>query len=68
MSRSMNKFKLTTLIVLVVLLLVFCLQNTMIVTVKFLIFEMSISRALLVLLVYAFGIGTGMLLFRKIWK
>ncbi|MGJ8654387.1 MAG: hypothetical protein ACSHX8_14095 [Opitutaceae bacterium] len=60
----MNKAKIILLCVVLVCGLIFCLQNTLMVQVKFLFFEVSISRALLIFVVFIVGWLSGALSFR----
>jgi uncharacterized integral membrane protein len=46
---------------LLLLLLLFILQNTEVVNLNFLVWQLSLSRALLLLLVFAIGLATGLL-------
>ncbi|MFT4900805.1 MAG: putative membrane protein [Lentimonas sp.] len=65
---AMNKIKLSAVLTLLVLLLIFSLQNMAVVEVKFLVFRLSISRALLLLMVYAVGLVSGLVLFRTLGR
>ncbi len=56
------KFKLSLSIALLLLVVIFTLQNTEIVTIKFLIWDMEISRALLIFLLLGIGIVIGSIL------
>jgi len=55
------KFKLYIATALLLLLLIFILQNTEVVNLNFLVWHISLSRALLLLLVFAMGLFLGML-------
>ncbi|KPV40447.1 hypothetical protein AN478_06545 [Thiohalorhabdus denitrificans] len=54
-------YKLLLAIVLLVLVLIFVLQNTTIVDINFLIWEFTLSRGLLVLMVLLVGVAIGWL-------
>jgi len=55
----MKKFKLSLSITLLLLVVIFTLQNTEIVTIKFLFWDMELSRALLIFLLLGIGIVIG---------
>ena len=60
----MKKLKLILTTAIVLVLVVFCLQNVETVNVKFLTYQLSVPRVLLVGIVYLLGMASGMLLFR----
>lgn len=60
----MKKLKLTLTMIIALLLVAFCLQNAAMVDVKFLTYQLSVPRALLLVIVYLLGMLSGMLLFR----
>ena len=53
------KFKLSLSFLLLLLVVIFTLQNTEVVTIKFLMWDMEISRALLIFLLLGIGIIIG---------
>lgn len=53
------KFKLSLSIVLLLLVVIFTLQNTEVVTIKFLIWDFALSRALMIFLLLGIGILIG---------
>lgn len=55
----MSNFKVYLGIFLVLLVVIFTLQNTEVVTTRFLIFDFSLSRALMIFLLFCAGILTG---------
>ena len=55
------KFKFYLAAALLLMLLIFILQNTEVVNLNFLVWHLSLSRALLLLLVFAMGLFLGML-------
>ena len=60
----MKKLKLILTTAIVLVLVVFCLQNVETVNVKFLTYQLSVPRVLLIGIVYFLGMASGMLLFR----
>jgi len=59
-----KKTKLISFFIIAILLLVFCLQNLVMVKIQFLMFEIAISRALLIFLVYLMGMFSGFVVTR----
>lgn len=55
------KSKIVIIIVLAVLLIIFVLQNTEVVTIKFWFWDMSIPRALLLFVTFAIGLIIGLM-------
>ncbi len=55
----MTNFKVSLGVFLVLLVVIFTLQNTEVVTTRFLFFDFSLSRALLIFLLFCAGILTG---------
>jgi uncharacterized integral membrane protein len=55
------KSKIVIIIVLAVLLIIFVLQNTEVVTIKFWFWDMSIPRALLLFVTFAMGLIIGLM-------
>ncbi|MBU0682019.1 MAG: LapA family protein [Proteobacteria bacterium] len=58
----MSKVKITLLMVILILVVVFTLQNTEQVDIKFLLWHLSLSRALMLFLVFTVGMLTGFVL------
>lgn len=58
----MNKVKISALMTILLLVVVFTLQNTEQVEIKFLLWQLSLSRSLMLFLVFALGMLSGFVL------
>lgn len=57
--------KLGLALVLLILTVIFTLQNIQVITIRFLFWEFSLSRALVIFVIFAMGVFIGVLLGRK---
>ncbi len=58
----MNKVKIISLMAILILVVIFTLQNTELVEIKFLLWQISLSRSLMLFLVFTLGMLTGFVL------
>lgn len=59
------KFKTSVAIGLILLIVIFTIQNTEVVSIKFLFWQLSMSRVLVLLSCFILGLVTGMLIFGR---